>query len=81
MTDFETFQKAGLGSNIPPEKCHVVIYFIQKGKDEAEALRFYFHYSVMRWRNKKRRLIKDWKMHAWEWIWNRNSSGNKKPQN
>lgn len=61
----------GYGRSIPPQINHVIIYFLQKGKSEKDALDFFYYYSEVKWRNRTGHLIKDWKMHAWEWIWNK----------
>lgn len=64
-----SFLKAGIGKNVPPEKIHVIIYFIQKGQSEYEAVQFYEEYNVRAWKNKHNESISNWKLHAWNWIW------------
>lgn len=61
----------GLGHIIPPSIEHVLIYFCQKKRDEDEAYAFFDYYSAREWQNKKGEKIKDWKVHAWGWIWNK----------
>jgi hypothetical protein len=51
----------GFGSDVPPDKGQVMIYFLQKGYPESDALKFYAGGD----------LISDWKCLAWQWIWNR----------
>eukprot|EP01133_Synstelium_polycarpum_P017067 gene17067-20331_t len=67
--------------NIPPDEKHVLVYFNQKGSSEEDALGFYLHYSLKNWRNREGVQIKNWKVHAWEWIWGLSSSANRKAQN
>lgn len=59
----------GQGTDIPPKATHVTIYFLEKGKSNKCAEEFFTHYSKLDWKNKRGALIRDWKMHAWEWIW------------
>jgi len=61
----------GFGLIIPPAKQHVIIYFMQKGQEEISALQFYHTYSIENWCNKRGQKIKNWKMHAWDWIWSK----------
>lgn len=61
--------KSGFGNQIPPDMEHVMIWFLQKGSNEISALSFYKYYEDQRWLNSKGRVIKDWKMTAWEWFW------------
>jgi hypothetical protein len=61
----------GFGSDVPPDKGQVMIYFLQKGYPESDALKFYVHYNNRLWRNAGGDLISDWKCLAWQWIWNR----------
>ncbi|UOE51363.1 hypothetical protein MTO98_09760 [Mucilaginibacter sp. SMC90] len=62
-------QIKGYGNQIPPDKNIVVIWFIEKGSNEITALAFYRSYQVKQWRNKRGNVIKDWKMRAWQWLW------------
>jgi len=62
----------GYGSCIPPEKAHVIIYFIEKNRSEEDAIKFYYQYALRKWKNLKGKAIKDWKMHAWHWMWHKN---------
>lgn len=58
----------GFGKSVPPVKEHVIVYFIQKGFSEKEALSFFNFYNNRGWASKHNRLIKDWKRTAWQWI-------------
>nr|WP_199077409.1 hypothetical protein [Pedobacter sp. ASV19] len=60
----------GFGKIMPPQKAHVIAYFIQKGRQEQESLAFYNYYSLKNWRNSTGEPIKNWKTLAWNWIWN-----------
>ncbi len=59
----------GAGKNVPPIKSYVVIYFLEKGASEALASEFFDEYSGRKWLNSRMRLIKNWKEHAWTYIW------------
>jgi hypothetical protein len=61
----------GLGRELPPVKKHVLVYFQQKGLSIQAATEFYQHYHKRNWLNLNGNLIKDWKMCAWQWIWNK----------
>lgn len=61
----------GFGKIVPPSYEHVRIYFLEKGQSLKDAYEFYESYNRTDWLNNKGHLIKDWKMHAWQWIWNR----------
>jgi len=58
----------GLGKNVPPSKEHVVIYFLQKGCSEQNALEFYQYFKDKDWKNNQNKQLSNWKMAAWEWI-------------
>ncbi len=62
-------KQQGYGKDIPPEKHHVLIWFLQKESTEIIALAFFQYYSAQKWKNLKGIPIKDWKAHAWAWIW------------
>lgn len=53
----------GFGTEIPPQKQFVRIYFIQKGMSEQQADYFYLKYESVGW------TVKNWKTLASEWIW------------
>jgi hypothetical protein len=58
-----------LGIAIPPLKKHVLIYFSQQGQPLEMATDFFDAYEKAGWKNRKGRFIKNWKVHAWQWIW------------
>ena len=60
---------AGHGCQIPPSRRHVQAYFLQKGIGAEKADVFFDYYESQKWHNRSGRLIKDWKMRAWQWIW------------
>lgn len=59
----------GLGSQVPPDIRHVLIFFDQAGFSETEANSFFNHYEEMDWRGLKGGLIRNWKTKAQEWLW------------
>ena len=59
----------GFGEEVPPILLHVIPYFIQKGADSEDALDFFNYYQAKDWCNRKGVKIRNWKVHAWEWIW------------
>lgn len=61
--------RIGYGKCVPPAKDHVVIYFLEKGKSEKQALDFFELLSIRRWKNLRGETISNWKVHAWEYIW------------
>lgn len=63
------------GKQLPPPKDAVIIWFIQQGSTEATALEYFMFYKSRKWLNNKNLPLKDWKMTAWQWLWNR--SGDK----
>jgi hypothetical protein len=65
----ERERKKGLGVTIPPQKFHVILYFSQQGQTEQSANEFFQKYSQEKWKNNKGKRIKNWKVHAWQWIW------------
>lgn len=58
----------GFGKEIPPEKKHVIVYFIQKGVSEKDALDFFNYYRDRNWMGKRNKFIINWKRKAWHWI-------------
>ena len=59
----------GLGKTVPPNREHVIIYFLQKNIAETHAISFYDHFQKKKWRNQRNRKLSNWKIAAWEWIW------------
>ena len=59
---------AGFGSGCPPDEIHVEIYFLQQGSTNAEAVKFFNHYTAKGWSNAEGRRGKNWKRLAWTWI-------------
>ena len=57
----------GFGNKIPPLKKHVIIYFIQKGFRERDALDFFKYYSDRDWTGKRNKPVVNWKRMAWNW--------------
>lgn len=62
---------SGFGCEIPPDKSQVVVYFLEKGDTEKSASEFFKEYSEKNWKNKRGTTIKNWKVHAWAWIWDK----------
>ena len=63
-------ESVGLGTSVPPTKNHVLIYFLQKGAQEENALNFYGHFQKMKWKNKRNTKLSNWKIAAWNWMFN-----------
>lgn len=63
-----SFQK-GLGTEMPPQKRLVEIYFDQKGFT-GQADLFYNFYQGANWSSPKGTLYRNWKLLAGEWIFN-----------
>lgn len=61
----------GFGENIPPDKEQVIVYFLEKGQSEKQALDFFAERAARKWRNLRGSVISNWKVHAWEYIWNK----------
>ncbi len=61
----------GFGEEVPPLLDHVIIYFLQKNESRETAIEFYNHYADKKWKNRRGNQIRDWKVHAWFWIWNK----------
>lgn len=62
--------KEGFGIQVPPTQEQVNIYFANAGCNEKEAEIFYRHYNTRSWKNRKGKLIQNWKKLAWTWILN-----------
>jgi type III secretory pathway component EscR len=63
-------ESVGMGTAVPPTKNHVLIYFLQKGAQEENALNFYAHFQKKKWKNNKNTKLNNWKIAAWNWILN-----------
>ena len=63
-------RQKGFGFNVPPEPEFVAIYFDQQGQ-AAEAERFHRHYQDEQWKTVKGVKIRNWKVLAAEWIYDR----------
>lgn len=65
----ETIRHSGFGTDMPPQKRLVEIYFDQKELiTQAEA--FFDHYEKARWRSPKGTPYRNWKLLAGDWIFN-----------
>ncbi|HXS36941.1 MAG TPA: hypothetical protein VN721_09580 [Flavipsychrobacter sp.] len=62
-------RQAGFGNEMPPERAHLSIYFIQKGLSEKEADFFYQQQESNSWKTKRGKPIRNWKAVAADWIW------------
>jgi hypothetical protein len=63
-------RQKGFGFNVPPEPEFVSIYFDQQGQpDEAE--RFYRYYQKEQWKTITGTKIRNWKVLAADWIFER----------
>lgn len=63
----ETIIQKGLGTELPPQRQLVVIYFDQKGLgNQADA--FYSYYEEADWRSHKGTPYRNWKLLAADWI-------------
>lgn len=62
---------SGFGSQCPPDEIHVRVYFLQQGSTITEAVKFFDYYKAKGWLNSDSRLINNWKVFAWKWIWQR----------
>jgi len=65
----EPIHQKGFGSEIPPQRQLVEIYFDQKGY-AAEATTFFRHYEKSEWASPKGTPYKNWKLLAGEWLFN-----------
>lgn len=63
----------GFGKEVPPHIEHVIIYFLQKGQNKLVAIEFFHHYSIRKWKNQRGKKVRNWKIHAWAWVWSRES--------
>lgn len=64
-------ENTGRGIDIAPDLKHVQIWFSQNGASDNMANEFYRYFQKNRWKGKKGKVIRDWKMYAWHWIWDR----------
>ena len=55
-------QLTGVGSDCPPLKGHLEIYFLQKGRPTQDAHSFFQHHEHLGWK------IRDWKAAAFRWM-------------
>ncbi|MES2375423.1 MAG: hypothetical protein V4553_02530 [Bacteroidota bacterium] len=65
----ESILQKGFGTEMPPQKILVDIYFDQKGLP-AQAATFYIHYEKADWCSPKGTPYRNWKLLAGEWIFN-----------
>jgi len=65
----EPILQKGFGTEMPPQKVLVEIYFDQKGF-AAQAEVFYTHYEMADWSSPKGTPYYNWKLLAGEWIFN-----------
>jgi hypothetical protein len=65
----EHILQKGLGTEMPPQKILVDIYFDQKGL-AVQAGAFYSHYDKADWRSPKGTPYRNWKLLAGDWIFN-----------
>jgi len=61
-------ENTGFGKDVPPLKEHVIIYFVQKGCVEKDAIDFFAYFYEKRWKNYQGKTLSNWKMAAWEWV-------------
>ncbi|SIN78266.1 hypothetical protein SAMN04488055_1318 [Chitinophaga niabensis] len=61
--------RKGHGKDVPPNKTHVLIYFIQQGSTAVEGTSFYEYYDNLKWKNPQGITLTNWKTAAWQWIW------------
>lgn len=59
----------GKGTEMPPLIEHVIIYFLQKGLIEQEAVFFFQQHEAADWKTIKGHAVKNWKTLACDWIW------------
>ncbi|WP_293906188.1 hypothetical protein [Sphingobacterium sp. UBA5670] len=64
-------KKTGLGMEFPPDLFHVTIYFSYYKRNQHSAAEFFNYYQAMDWKNRKGKLISNWKVLAWQWIFNK----------
>lgn len=65
----EPIRQRGFGTEMPPQKILVEIYFDQK-ELFAQADAFFDHYENAQWRSPKGTPYRNWKLLAGEWIFN-----------
>ncbi|GAB3916956.1 hypothetical protein [Mucilaginibacter boryungensis] len=65
----ELILQKGFGTEMPPQKILVEIYFDQKDHS-SEAAAFYAHYEKANWSSPKGTPYRNWKLLAGEWIFN-----------
>ncbi len=65
----EPIKQKGFGTEMPPQKRLVEIYFDQKNHS-TEAVAFYAHYDEANWSSPKGTPYRNWKLLAGEWIFN-----------
>lgn len=65
----------GFGHQVPPIKEHVLIWFLYHGAEQTVGRAFFYSYAKSDWKNKKGVIIKNWKVHAWKWLWERSRGG------
>ena len=58
----------GIGTEIPPEFKLVELYFLANQSTSELAACFFEHFSCRAWKNRRGRLIRNWKVIAWQWI-------------
>lgn len=59
----------GFGKEMPPDRHHVAIYFMQKGFREIDAAAFIDHYEHKNWTSDNGSPVFNWKTAANDWIW------------
>ena len=65
----EPIHQKGFGTEMPPQKCLVEIYFDQKGI-VSQAEEFYDCYEQANWSSPKGTPYRNWKLLAVDWIFN-----------
>ena len=65
----EPIIQKGFGTEMPPQKCVVEIYFDQKNMT-AQAHVFYNFYEEANWSSPKGTPYRNWKLLAGDWIFN-----------
>lgn len=62
---------SGLGSQCPPDKIHVRVYFLQQGSTAENASTFFDYYALREWSDSSGMRVKNWKQLAWSWLFYR----------
>jgi len=57
-----------LGGGLPPTIHEVKMYFEQKGFPPLEAEHFFLLHSARGWRTRKGKVIRNWRIVAYQWI-------------